>query len=237
MSRNKVQDEGNIILITAPYTVLSGGGVLVGSLFGVAETDIASGATGNIDTEGVFNLAKATGAGTAFAFGDRVFWDDTNKVVTPVASGNTEIGIATAAATTSATLARVRLGLLEPQQLTTFQFTALANASVVSQVFAIAPAALQILSVQEVHSTLGTDAGAVTADVVKCTGTQAIGAGVTVLSATANLKGANNTVQTPALSATPANILLAAGDRLGFVLGGTATSVAGVVITVLARYI
>ena len=40
--RNYVQP-GNTVTVTAPYSVLSGAGVLVGSLFGVASTS----ATGN----------------------------------------------------------------------------------------------------------------------------------------------------------------------------------------------
>jgi predicted RecA/RadA family phage recombinase len=243
MSSNKVQEEGSLIRATAPYAVTSNQGVLVGALFGVVEsvpfgqTTAAIGESLVIDTKGVWDLTKATGGSNAFAFGDRVFWDNTARVVTPVSAGNTEIGIAVAAALAAATTARVRLGVIEPQLLANLVFTAFPNGHVASQVFFIAPAPMQILSVQEVHSTLGTDAGAVTGSVEKLTGTQASGAGVTVLSATANLKGANNTVQTPALSATAANLLLATGDRVGFVLSGTATSVAGVVVSVLARYL
>jgi len=235
--KNKVQDEGYLINVTAPYAVSSGGGVLVGALFGFAETDAASGASVVIDTEGVFTHAKATGAGTAFAFGDRVYWDNTNKVLTPVAIGNTEVGIARGDASTTATSVAVRLGPLATLRLSEAQFSSFLNTGVASQAFFIAPAPIQILAVSEVHSTLGTDAGAVTGSVEKLTGTQASGAGAAVVSATANLKGANNTVQSLALSATSANLLLAAGDRLGFVLSGTATAVAGLVVTVLFRYV
>ena len=237
MSKNKVQDEGNLILVTAPYAVSSGGGVLVGALFGIAETDAASGGSVVIDTEGVFNITKATGASTAFAFGDRVFWDNTNKVVTPVSTGNTEVGIATADATISATTGRVRLQPLASQRLGTAQFSSFLTSGVASQSFFVAPAPIQILSVQEVHSTLGTDAGTVTGSVEKLTGTQAAGAGAAVVSTTANLKGTNNTVQSLTLSGTAANLLLDTGNRLGFVLSGTATSVAGLVVTVLFRYV
>jgi hypothetical protein len=237
MSTNKVQEEGSLIRVAAPYGVTSNQGVQVGALFGVAETTAAISESLVIDTEGVWDLTKATGGTNAFAFGDRVFWDNTARVLTPVSAGNTEIGIAVAAALAAATTARVRLGVIEPQLLANLVFTAFPNAHVASQVFFIASAPMQILGVQEVHTTLGTDAGAVTGSVEKLTGTQAPGAGVTVLSATVNLKAAINTVQTPALSATAANLLLATGDRVGFVLSGTATAVAGVVVSVLARYL
>jgi len=230
--KNKVQDKGAIIQVVAPYALSSGNGALVGTLFGVAEADALISASVNIDTEGVFDITKATGGVNSFQPGDRVFWDNTNRNATPSSSGNKEIGIATAAALAAATTVRVRLGMFESLRQSTVTFHALLNAAVVSQVFFIAPVAMKVLGVQEVHSTLGTSGSAVTGDVVKCTGTQAIGSGVTVVSATADLKGANNTVQSLSPSATVANTLLAAGDRLGFVLGGTATSVAGVVITV-----
>lgn len=237
MSSNKVQQDGYLIRATAPYAVTSNQGVLIGALFGVAETTAAIGESLVIDTKGVWDLAKATGGTNAFAFGDRVFWDNTARVVTPVSAGNTEIGIAVAPALAAATTAHVRLGVIESQALTQVTFTAFPNSHVASQVFFIAPAPMQILGVQEVHSTLGTAGGAVTGSVEKLTGTQASGAGVTVLSATADLKGANNTVQSLALSATAANLLLATGDRVGFVLSGTATAVAGLVVAVLARYL
>ncbi len=99
-------------------------------------------------------------------------------------------------------------------------------------VFFIAPFACEVVSVREAHTTAGTDAGAVTLDIEKLTGTQAPDAGVSVLSATIDLKGAANTVQAPALTATTANKRLAAGDRLCLKDAGTLTAVAGVAVTV-----
>ncbi|MCU1324657.1 MAG: hypothetical protein JWN34_27, partial [Bryobacterales bacterium] len=51
-------NKGETVTVTAPYTVVSGAGVLVGRLFGVAADDIASGSIGEIVTRGVFELAK-----------------------------------------------------------------------------------------------------------------------------------------------------------------------------------
>ena len=92
--------------------------------------------------------------------------------------------------------------------------------------------ALRVLSVSEVHSTAETSAATLTLDITKDTSTNAPGAGVSVLSATANLKSAANTVQTPALSATAANLVLAAGDRLSMVPSAAGTQSAGVLVTV-----
>lgn len=100
-------------------------------------------------------------------------------------------------------------------------------------VFFVAPFACEVVSVRESHETAGTDAGAVTLDIEKLTGTQAPDAGVAVLGATKiNLKGTANTVQAPALTGTTADKQLAAGDRLCLKDAGTLTAVAGVAVTV-----
>lgn len=99
--------------------------------------------------------------------------------------------------------------------------------------FFVAPQACKVVAISEVHSTLGTDGGAVTAVVTKDTGTAAPGAGTSLhQSGSFNLKGANNTVQNATLSTTAATLTLAAGDRLAVKLTGTPTAVAGSVVTV-----
>lgn len=98
-------------------------------------------------------------------------------------------------------------------------------------VFFIADRAYRIVSIREVHSTLGTDAGAVTLTIEKLTGTQALDAGVTTQTGSFNLKGTVNSVQTATLSATAADILLAAGDRLALDDAGVLTAVAGLCVT------
>ena len=77
--KNFVQ-EGDVVTVTAPYAVTSGGGVLVGAnLFGVATSDIGNGAAGEIAVEGVFDLVKTFAL--VITIGDRLFWDNINKVV------------------------------------------------------------------------------------------------------------------------------------------------------------
>lgn len=92
--KNYIQ-EGEIVTLTAPYDVASGGGALVGALFGVAVTTVANGSEGEFSIEGAYSLPKASGA---LAQGAKVYWDNTNKVVTGTASGNTLIGCALKAA-------------------------------------------------------------------------------------------------------------------------------------------
>lgn len=105
--------------------------------------------------------------------------------------------------------------------------------SFATEVFFIAPAACKVTGIKEVHSTAGSDAGAVTAVVTKDTGTNAPGAGTSLhQSGSFNLKGTANTVQSATLSTTTATLTLAAGDRLAVKLTGTSTAVAGAVVSV-----
>lgn len=102
---NFVQD-GDTLTVTAPYAAVSGSGVMVGTIFGVAADDIASGALGEIVTEGVFDMAKAAGV---VAVGDQVYWDNTAKVVTTVAAGNKRVGISILSVLSGGATARVKL--------------------------------------------------------------------------------------------------------------------------------
>ena len=87
-----------------------------------------------------------------------------------------------------------------------------------------------VLSISEIHETLGTDLGAVTLIVERLQGVEVSGAG-DALAAAVDLKGANNTVQTPAITG-GAVMILAIGDRLNLIDTGVLTAVAGVCVTV-----
>jgi predicted RecA/RadA family phage recombinase len=86
--KNQV-DSGRLLTLTAPYTVASGAGALVGKIFGVATAAITSATAGVFDTMGRFDLAKDT---STFADGVPVYWDNTNKVCTSTANSNWLIG-------------------------------------------------------------------------------------------------------------------------------------------------
>lgn len=96
-------------------TVPSGGctsglGLLIGSLFGIAVTTQLVGETVALHTEGVFDhIAEGAGSGQAFAVGDAVYWDNTNKRLTKTTTSNTKVGYAAAVKATTDTTARVRL--------------------------------------------------------------------------------------------------------------------------------
>lgn len=104
--KNSVQP-GDHLTVTAPAAVASGGAVLLGALFGVAVHEAASGESVTIDLRGVYDLPKATGS--AWTVGERIYWDATAGAATDVATNNTEIGKATAAAISAAIVGRVRL--------------------------------------------------------------------------------------------------------------------------------
>lgn len=108
--KNLVQQSGRNITVTAPYDVPSGGGCLVGSLFGIASVTVVAAAQVAIDTGGVYAIAKT--AAQTFTQGAKVYWDNTAKSVTGVSSGNTLIGTATKAAAGGDATANVRLGIV-----------------------------------------------------------------------------------------------------------------------------
>ena len=104
--KNFIQ-EGRTITLTAPYAVTSGSGLLVGSIFGVASNDAASGTDVETSTIGVFSLSKTSAQ--AWTQGVLIYWDDTNKVCTTTSSTNKLIGTATLAAANPSSTGYVRL--------------------------------------------------------------------------------------------------------------------------------
>ena len=104
--KNYVQT-GDSLTLTAPYTVTSGSGALIGTIFGVAAVDIASGVDGEFSIEGVFDIAAlSTDVG---AQGALVYWDNTAKLATVVATANTKIGFLAKAKLNGDATMRVRL--------------------------------------------------------------------------------------------------------------------------------
>lgn len=99
---------GESLSLTAPAGgVIGGQGYLIGSLFVVAGQTAAAGALFTGYRRDVFDLDKV--AGTAITVGAKVYWDNTNRVVTPTVGTNTLIGVAAAAAAAADTTVRVCL--------------------------------------------------------------------------------------------------------------------------------
>jgi predicted RecA/RadA family phage recombinase len=97
---------GNDQMLTAPVALVAGAAALIGAIFGVAKVNIAQGQRGPFCLTGKFELPKDA---TAIAEGARVYWDNTNRVVTATATNNTLIGVATTAALAGASTVHVRL--------------------------------------------------------------------------------------------------------------------------------
>ena len=115
-----------------------------------------------------------------------------------------------------------------------------APGTIADAAFYLAQAPCKVVGVSYIHSTAGTDAGAVNVQLTKDSGTAAPGAGTDLLTnntnAGFNCKGTANTVQTGALVTTDATLTLAAGDRLALDFAGTTTALAGVVVSVRLQY-
>lgn len=106
--KNFVQP-GETITLVAPYAVVSGAGLLVGSIFGVAANTAAISAPVETVLVGVFDLSKATAL--AWTQGVRLYWDDAAKNVTTAAAAgvNKLIGVAAQAQLAGDTVGRVLL--------------------------------------------------------------------------------------------------------------------------------
>ncbi len=160
---------------------------------------------------------NAAGTGTVPMIGV----DANNNVVLPNGIGFTNPAIA-----------QVNGQFTNPAMLKTVTYNETLNGSIGTTPFFIADQAYTVVGINYVHKTLGTVAGAV-ASVTKDTGIQAPGTGVALQVGTFDAHAiVTNTVTPATLTATAANLTLAAGDRLSVLFAGTLTTLAGVVITV-----
>lgn len=161
---------------------------------------------------------------TGWNAGDFEFKDNSENVIAKFTASSKVLDLPTADKLTVASV-------IVPQHIEV-TYHQNVNANLVDTSFFVANRAYTITAVRVNHGVAGSDAGAVTLDVKKATGTQAPSAGTTVLSATHNLKAVANTVVNLGLSATAANLDLAAGDRLAIDYTGVLTGVDNVAVTV-----
>ncbi|WP_018183995.1 DUF2190 family protein [Kaistia granuli] len=87
---------GNTVTVAAPSDVLSGAGVLVGKLFGVANFDAKSGDPVEISRSGVYELPKTSGQ--AWAVGAMIYFDGSKATTADNSGANPKIGYALAVA-------------------------------------------------------------------------------------------------------------------------------------------
>lgn len=107
MARNFIQEGHTLTLVAPSGGVESGKGYLIGTLFSIALHDADAGADYEGMTVGVWEINKL--AAQAWTQGALVYWDNTNKRCTTVASGNTLIGCAAVAAANPSDTGIVRL--------------------------------------------------------------------------------------------------------------------------------
>jgi len=104
-------------------------------------------------------------------------------------------------------------------------------------VFYIANRPIEIMAISESHLVAGTDAGTVSLQIEKLTGTQSLDAGSTILKTPIDLKGAINTTIKYSGYKGLSDRQLEVGDRLALKDIGTLTSVGGVCVSIYFKYI
>ena len=115
--KNHVQP-GGIVTITAPRALTSGELVSVGLLVGVTQTAAESGASVEIATEGVFDLAK-TSAQAWSSVGLAIYMvPATGLCTTATTTGNILVGVNLATAVNPSGTGRVRLNGAAPAAAT-----------------------------------------------------------------------------------------------------------------------
>lgn len=82
--------EGRVIKAVSASAVASGGGLAIGSLFGIAVGDVAAGETGVFLVSGIVVVPVKTG--DTFTAGVKVYWDSANSYITTTADNNTFAG-------------------------------------------------------------------------------------------------------------------------------------------------
>lgn len=116
----------------------------------------------------------------------------------------------------------------------TLNDTAAQTAANYGTIFTALKRGYDVLVVGEIHGTAGTDAGAVTLQIEKLTGTTAKGSGTNILVTAFDLKSTINTlVKKEGVDLTAKT--LAVGDRLAWKTSGTLTALKDVHITIYLK--
>lgn len=139
--------------------------------------------------------------------------------------GDTTIASAKTLAVTTADKLTVG-GVIIPQ---TLYVTVPLFVTDVTKAILVAPEALQVTAIKAVYGVVSASG---TLTVEKLTGTTAPGGGTAMLQSTLDLTTTANTVLTGTLTATTSVLQLAAGNRIGIILGGVLTGLIGANITI-----
>ena len=202
-----------------------------------AATTLNSGGAATLNSLVVNTTAKVNGAthsvgavsSDALITGANVKSKATMYAVTTLNSGGTATLNAVVSNTTVSAAAdgiRANNTILPGEMVVNWPITkaAITSGDINSTMF-IADDAWNITSIEEVHSAAETTATTMNINVMKTTGTNTLAQGINVTTATINLKGGANTVQTMTLNSS--YLSLADGDRLGILCNMTGVNDAG----------
>lgn len=183
------------------------------------------------------NLTGAAGAGAV----DLSAMTGTFKTPTGAATLNGDTTVASGKTLAVTTADKLTVGgVIVPQEIEVV-FHGQAAGAMVDQSFFVANQAYQVTKVKFVSAVAESTAGTLLAQLVKDTGTDAPGAGTDLLTNNTNTgfdcKATANTVQAGTLTATGADLQLAAGDRLSVDFSAAATELVGVTIAVTLKRI
>lgn len=214
---------------------------LVGGNLGMWLNDVADGSTGPFKIRGRLNTVGKT-ASQVWTAGEPLYWDG-SSAFTNIPNGTPVVALVAAAALSAATVGDVIIGE-QPNYGAggeTFEITSeLLAASVDNWIF-VATRACKVVAVRECHSVIGGSGAVVRPRKITAATTAAPGAavaaGITELTAAdIGLETAVNVAQNAGLTATVADLSLAAGDKIGLNFSGTLTGLVGV-LTIELQYI
>ncbi|HYG78685.1 MAG TPA: capsid cement protein [Planctomycetota bacterium] len=169
-------------------------------------------------------------ASQTWAVGDRLYFDGTDAF-TNIPNGTPAVAVATGIAASAAVVGDAAL-LPRPGAGERVVITSELLAASVDKWIFVADRAYKVVSIREIHSVIGGSGAVVRPRKVTAAGTAAPGdaAGATVKELTTadiGLETTINVAQQATLSATVADLNLAAGDKIGLNFGGTLTGLVG----------
>ncbi len=109
MATGKVVSTGLSIDYAHSSATVKGDILKIGVVIGVAQGDAAANVKNSWLVDGRVSMPKASGGSTAIAAGTKLYWDNTNAVVTATSSSNTACGYAAAASVDGDTTQEVLL--------------------------------------------------------------------------------------------------------------------------------
>lgn len=110
MATNYIAPDDPLSLPAPSGGVVSGTAYLIAATFGIAGNSAAEGAIFPLHRRGVWLLPKATAVN--WLVGAKLYWDNTAKNVTNVATNNTLIGVSREVRVNADTTVEVALGLV-----------------------------------------------------------------------------------------------------------------------------